>query len=217
MPLTRAAEGRLGEIKLITASIHRGEGTLGKLIRDDTLHQNLTDLSHQSERTLTALEDNLAALKETWPLSRYFDRRAYADRERAVLPAGLVAQQPVPRHGRPVRIRPRALDPRGAGPPGREIACWKPVCRPPELPDRDCRLYRRPERSRARAEILTQEQADSVRKYLVDKHAVQSAGWFRSRKVAAVGFGTHVPPTQDPLPPGSPPRRIEIILFTPQT
>ena len=48
------------------------------------------------------------------------------------------------------------------------------------------------------AEILTQEQADSVRKYLVDKHAIQSAGWFKTRKVAAVGFGTHVPRTLDP-------------------
>ena len=43
------------------------------------------------------------------------------------------------------------------------------------------------------AEVLTQEQADSVRKYLVEKHGIDSAGWFRSRKVAAVGFGTQVP------------------------
>ena len=57
-------------------------------------------------------------------------------------------------------------------------------------------------RNRDLAEILTQEQADSVRKYLVDKHAVQSAGWFKTRKVAAVGFGTHVPRTLDPSPPG---------------
>ena len=50
------------------------------------------------------------------------------------------------------------------------------------------------------AEILTQEQAESVRKYLTDKHSIQSAGWFKSRKVAAVGFGTHVPRTLDPAP-----------------
>ena len=31
-----------------------------------------------------------------------------------------------------------------------------------------------------------------MRKYLVEKHAIQSAGWFKSRKVAAVGFGSHV-------------------------
>ena len=57
----------------IAASIHQGEGSLGKLIRDDSLHQRLTELSHRSEQTLTSLDENLAALKETWPISRYFD------------------------------------------------------------------------------------------------------------------------------------------------
>ena len=66
------------------------------------------------------------------------------------------------------------------------------------------------------AEILTQEQAESVRRYLVDKHSIQSAGWFKSRKIAAVGFGTHAPPTLDPTPADQPSRRVEIILFTPQ-
>ena len=59
-------------------------------------------------------------------------------------------------------------------------------------------------RNRELAEILTQEQADTVRKYLVDKHAVQSAGWFKTRKVAAVGFGTQAPPTLDPCPRAHP-------------
>jgi len=67
------------------------------------------------------------------------------------------------------------------------------------------------------AEVLTQEQADSVRKYLIEKHGIDSAGWFRSRKVAAVGFGTQVPRLQDPPLAQLPPRRVEIILFTPQT
>ncbi len=71
--------------------------------------------------------------------------------------------------------------------------------------------------NRERAEILTQEQADSVRKYLVEKHAIQSAGWFKSRKVAAVGFGARVPRTVEAPPEGAPSRRVEIILFTPQT
>ena len=67
------------------------------------------------------------------------------------------------------------------------------------------------------AVVLTQEQAETVRQYLVDKHAIQSAGWFTTRKVAAVGFGTHLPPSLDPTPADLPARRIEVILFTPQT
>jgi phospholipid/cholesterol/gamma-HCH transport system substrate-binding protein len=212
---TEAAEKGLGEISAITASIHRGEGSLGKLIRDDTLHQNLTELSQRSERTLTALEDNLAALKETWPLSRYFERRAYVDRERVVFQPGsarnsrALATDDLFEAGRAV------LTPAGQARLD-EIARW---CQYAGRPTSQIVIaaYSDDLGNRDRAEVLTQEQADSVRKYLVDKHAVQSAGWFRSRKVAAVGFGTHVPRTLDPLPPGSPTRRIEIILFTPQT
>ena len=54
------------------------------------------------------------------------------------------------------------------------------------------------------AEVLTQEQAESVRNYLVEKHKIQSAGWFKSRKVAAVGFGARTPPSLDPRPPSRP-------------
>ena len=67
------------------------------------------------------------------------------------------------------------------------------------------------------ADLLTQEQAESVRKYLVEKHGIDSAGWFRSRKVAAIGFGTQVPRLQEEPAGVLPPRRVDIILFTPQT
>ena len=65
------------------------------------------------------------------------------------------------------------------------------------------------------AQVLTQEQADAVRKYLVANHAIDSTGWFSSRKVAAVGFGSQTPRA---VAGGSnaPPRRVEVILFTPQ-
>jgi len=67
------------------------------------------------------------------------------------------------------------------------------------------------------ARVLTQEQADAVRRYLVSKHSIHSAGWFSSRKIAAVGFGSQPPPAVVDGVRGSPPRRVEIILFTPQT
>jgi outer membrane protein OmpA-like peptidoglycan-associated protein len=70
---------------------------------------------------------------------------------------------------------------------------------------------------------LTQAQAEAVRKYLVANHQIDSSGWFATHKIAAVGFGTETPRTQaapaggphpGPVPPA---RRVEIILFTPQT
>ena len=66
--------------------------------------------------------------------------------------------------------------------------------------------------------MLTQEQADSVRKYLVDRHSIDSIGWFGTRKVAAIGFGNQVPRTLAEAATSSMPgRRVEIILFTPRT
>jgi phospholipid/cholesterol/gamma-HCH transport system substrate-binding protein len=66
------------------------------------------------------------------------------------------------------------------------------------------------------AEVLTQEQAESVRDYLVQKHGIQSAGWFKTRKIAAVGFGTHAPPSLEPEELAAGGRRVEVILFTPR-
>jgi len=212
---TQAAEQGLGELTTIAGSIRRGEGSLGKLVRDDTLYQNLLEASHRGERTLTALEENLTALKQTWPLSRYFDHRAYLDRERVLFQPGAARNSRTFRtddlfeHGRSVltKVGQARLD---------EIGRWcKQVGRPASRVV--IAVFTDDDRDQDLAEILTQEQADAVRDYLVEKHAIQSAGWFSTRKVAAVGFGTHMPRTLDTSPRDTPVRRVEIILFTPQT
>jgi len=212
---TQAAEKGLGELNAIVGSIRRGEGSLGKLVRDETAYQSLLDLSHRGARSLTALDENLTAVKETWPLSRYFDRRAYLDRERVLFQPGAM------RHSRALRADD-LFD------PGRSVLTGVGQTRLDEI-GRWCNQASRPtsevviaaftddDRDQDLAEILTQEQAESVRKYLVEKHSIQSAGWFKSRKVAAVGFGTHVPRTLELSPSNAPSRRVEIIVFTPQT
>lgn len=212
--LTKSAEQGLSEINAIASSIRRGEGSLGKLVQDDSLHRDLLELSRRGGRTLTALEENLDALKQTWPLSRYFDRRAYLDRERVLYQPGshrlsrTVAADALFQPGRSIltpvgrtRLDEVARWCKNASRTGTQvvIAAFTDDDRDPDL-----------------AEVLTQEQADAVRNYLVDYHSIQSAGWFRRRKVAAVGFGSHPPRTLDPAPTGLPGRRVEIILFTPQ-
>jgi phospholipid/cholesterol/gamma-HCH transport system substrate-binding protein len=213
--LAQAAEQGLGEINAITGSIRRGQGSLGKLVRDETVYRDLLALSRRGERALTALEENLEALKQTWPLSRYFDRRAYLDRERVLFQPG--AQ----RHSRALRAEDLFEPGRSVLTPiGRtrldEVARW---CKQASRPRSELVIaaFTDDDRDLDLAEILTQEQADAVRNYLVEKHSVQSAGWFKRRKVAAVGFGTHTPKTLEPSPQGQPSRRVEIILFTPQT
>jgi phospholipid/cholesterol/gamma-HCH transport system substrate-binding protein len=213
--LARSAQQGVGEINAIAGSIRRGQGSLGKLVRDETIYRDLTALSRRGERTLSTLEENLDALKQTWPLSRYFDRRAYLDRERVLYQPG--AQ----RNSRAVRAEDLFEPGRSVlTPVGRtrldEVGRW---CKQASRPKSEMVIaaFTDDDRDQDLADVLTQEQADAVRKYLVEKHAIQSAGWFKRRKVASVGFGTHTPRTLDPLPPDQPARRVEIILFTPQT
>jgi phospholipid/cholesterol/gamma-HCH transport system substrate-binding protein len=211
---TVAAENGLGELTTLAASIRRGDGSLGKLMQDETLYQNLVDVSHRGERALTAMEDDLTALKETWPISRYFERRAYLDRESVLFQPGAA------RNSRSFRTEDlfehdsSVLTTAGQARLD-EIGRW---CKWVGQPNSRVVIAAFTDLTRDKdlAVVLTQEQADSVRQYLVDKHSIQSAGWFKTRKVAAVGFGTHAPRTLDPAPEGAPARRVDIILFTPQ-
>src|SRR5262245_4003397 len=64
--LAQAAEQAMGEVNTITGSIRRGQGSLGKLVRDETIYRDLVALARRGERTLAALEEDLEALKQTW-------------------------------------------------------------------------------------------------------------------------------------------------------
>ena len=210
-----AAEKGLGEVNAIASAVRKGEGSLGKLVNEDEAYRKLVGLSERGERTLHDLDENLAALKRTWPLSRYFNDRAFFDRDRVLFHPGAERDS-------------RMLREEDLFPPGRSVltaggrqrldgvAAWfKRVKRPAS--EVVIAAFTDGPRDADLARILTQEQADAVRKYLVSKHAIDSAGWFNPRKVAAVGFGTEAPrPDADPSAPDQPARRVEIILFTPQ-
>ncbi len=213
--LAHTAKMGLEEINAIASSVREGKGSLGKLVRDESAYQSLMSLTRRGERTVSAMEDNLAALKRTWPISRYFDGRAYYEREK-------VLYQPGSRQDRRFFRAEELFEPGRAilTPVGRtrldEVGRW---CKQSSLPKSEVVIaaFTNDDQDVDLAEVLTQEQAHAVRKYLVDKHGIDSAGWFRSRKVAAVGFGTQVPRLQEASSTQPPPRRIEIILFTPQT
>jgi phospholipid/cholesterol/gamma-HCH transport system substrate-binding protein len=213
--LAQSAEQGLSEVNAITGAIRRGQGSLGKLVRDETIYRDLVALSRRGERTLSALEDNLDALKQTWPLSRYFNHRAYLDRDRVLYQPGAL------RNSRAFRAEDLFEPGRSTLTPlGRarldEIARW---CKLASRPSTELVIaaFTDDDRDQDLAEILTQEQADAVRNYLVETHRIQSAGWFKRRKIAAVGFGARTPRTLDPPQQDQPPRRVEVILFTPQT
>lgn len=154
-------------------------------------------------------------MKRTWPLSRYFNDRAFFDRDRVLFHPG------AERDSRSVReddlFEPgRAVLTSGGRRKLDEVAAWfKRACRPSS--EVVIAAFTDDGRDPELAQALTQEQADAVRWYLVRHHAIDSAGWFNTRKVAAVGFGAEAPRSLPRESRDLPPRRVEIILFTPQT
>lgn len=211
--VARAAERGLGEVNAIAATIREGKGTLGRLIRDDDAYRKLLALSDHGSRAIEDLDQNLAAMKRTWPLSRYFDDKGFYDRERVLFKPGSERDSRTLRAddlfepGRSALTQDgrRRLD---------EVAAWFARTKRPRS-EVVIAAFTDDDRDPDLAQILTQEQAEAVRKYLVSRHGIDSAGWFASRKVAAVGFGSQAPRSA-PADADAPPRRVEVILFTPQ-
>jgi len=208
-----AAEEGLGQINAITTAVRGGEGSLGKLVADDEAYERLIALSSRGERTLLDLEENLDALKRTWPISRYFSGRAFFDREKLLFQPGSERESKMLRAedlfepGRSVLTTQGRLRLDG-------VAAWFKSVKRPASEVVIAAFSDRPTESEL-AQVLTQEQAEAVKTYLVSKHKIGSAGWFSSRKVAAVGFGAE-PPRGIPDTSPTVPRRVEVIVFTPQ-
>lgn len=209
-----AARDGLGEINAITGTIREGRGSLGRLVREDDAYERLVALSDRGERTLNDLDENLLALKGTWPLSRYFNQRGFSDRERVLFHPEAECDR-------------RVLNEGDLFEPGRAVLTTQGRQRLDALaPWMKTLLRSRTEivvaafhddpRGDDLAELLSQQQAEAVRDYLVDRHSVRSNGWWSSRKVAAVGFGKQQPRTAPASEDPGMPRRVEILLFTPQ-
>jgi phospholipid/cholesterol/gamma-HCH transport system substrate-binding protein len=217
---TVAAEAKegLGEINAIAGTIRRGEGTLGRLVQDDEAYNRIVALSDRGETTLQDLSDNLNALKQTWPFTRYFNRRGFEDIDRVLYQPGAERES---------RVYPASdlFEPERAvlTAQGRQrldaFASWFKTLKRPARTEIVVAAFTdtAPSGSEEYARVLTQAQAEAVRSYLTNQHKLQSNGWFSAdRKIAAVGFGTQPPRIPGGVPAGTPPRRVEIILFTPQ-
>jgi phospholipid/cholesterol/gamma-HCH transport system substrate-binding protein len=208
----------LAEINAIAANIRKGKGSLGRLVQDDEAYNKLVALSTRGERTLNDLEENLAALKRTWPLSRYFNERAFFDRDRVLFQPG--SERESRTFTEAELFEPgRAVLTSGGRQRLDQLATWFKTLRRPKSTEIVIASFTDDDsRGEDLALILTQEQAESVRKYLVSQHALDSNGWWSSRRrIAAVGFGTQAPPSPDAVHAALPARRVEVILFTPQT
>ena len=175
----------------------RARGASASSSSDDEAYRKLVALSARGERTLGDLEENLAALKRTWPLSRYFDRRAFFDRERVLFQPGAERNsRRLPRR-RALRARPLGADAASAGPARRGrplVQAGQPAASEVVIAaftddDRDPDLAQSSPRSRPTPSASTWS----------TQHSIQSAGWFspqgRRRRLRQP-----CPPTLDPAP-----------------
>ena len=208
-----AAEKGLGEVNAIASSIREGKGSLGKFVRDDEAYQKLVALSTHGSKAIEDLDQNLAALKRTWPLSRYFDDKGFYDRERVLFKPGSerdsrsIRADDLFEPGRSVLTvnGRKQLD---------DVAAWFARTKRPRS-EVVIAAFTDDDRDPDLAQILTQEQADAVRKYLVAKPRD------RLRRLVLVPQGRRrglrlANPTFRRGRRRGPPRRVEVILFTPQ-
>lgn len=213
-----AAERGVGEISAIAAEIREGKGTLGKLVRDDDAYRKLMAMSSRGEKVLGDLDENLLAIKQVWPISRYFNGRGFDDRDLALFHPGSERETQTFRGDDLFEPGRAVLTTRGRLQLDGFAAAFARTRRPQSTEIVIAAFTDEASGGEDLAQALTQEQAESVRSYLTKTHGIDSAGWFSSRKVAAVGFGSQTPRTlaKADTPRIAPARRVEIHLFTPQ-
>ena len=212
--LARSAEQGLTEVNAIAGSIRRGEGSLGKLVRDETLYRELMAVSRRASEPWRRWRRTSTRSSRPGRFSRYFDRRAYLDRERVLFQPGSQRDSRSLRADEVFEPGRSVLTPIGRARLD-EVARWcKQVSRPGSQvviaaftdDDRDPRNSPRSSR-RSRPTPCATTSSRSTRS---SRPAGSSAQGRRGR--------LRQPRPADPRPrPGRPaPRRIDVILFTPQ-
>lgn len=209
------AETGLDEINAIAATIRRGEGTLGRLVRDDEAYERLLALSERGEKAIVALDENLSAVKGLWPLSGYFQDRGFDDIEKVLYRPDATRETRTFPAADLFRPGTAILTDDGRGRLD-EFAHWFQKRRWPSTTEVVIAAFANRDADESKARILTTEQAEAVRAYLDEEHKLFSLSWFRKRKSAVVGFGTHVPPAAVVQADNPPASQVEIDLFTPQ-
>jgi phospholipid/cholesterol/gamma-HCH transport system substrate-binding protein len=217
--VTRETEVGIRQINVITAAIGRGEGTLGKLVRDDAAYHEVVALAERGQRAIGALDDNMSALKGLWPLSGYFRDRGYDEPERILYRPNATRDSRVLASDTLFRPDSAILTDTGRAALD-ELARWFKARRWTDASEVVIAAFT-DEADADKARILTQDQARAVKTYLDEKHKLFELPLFRQRKVAAVGFGNRTPrpdPSQGATAPESPPpaRRVEFVVFAPK-
>ncbi len=199
----------------MVAEVRDGQGTIGKLLKDDRAYSEVVAALKETRRLMERSQDAAQSIKQDADaIKRLPIVRSYVEDRTAMLVR--------PAHDRH-REMARASE---LFEPGRavltdagraklsEFAAWMNGLKP-KGSDVVVAAYADPTtaQSAAAALALTQKQSEVVVEYLKGAHKVHKLGWFRTRDVRPIGLGIDPPPDNET---GLPPARIEVIVFVPQ-
>jgi phospholipid/cholesterol/gamma-HCH transport system substrate-binding protein len=206
----------LKQTQATLAEVRDGQGTLGKLLKDDRAY---TEVVGTLEQTRKLLETSQAAARSIQQDADAVKRlpivRSYVEDPTAILvrPTHARHRQYLPANalfepGRAVLINEgrQRLD---------EVGQWLGGLRV-KGSDVVVVAYADPKSgpSHSAAHALTQKQSEVVCDYLKSQHKAQKVSMFRWRDVKPLGLGTDLPPV--PPEPDLPPARVEVLVFIPQ-
>src|SRR5438552_13933228 len=77
-----AAKGSMGELQSIGEKINKGQGTMGALVNDKKIYQEMTAATEQAKLGAAAFQENMEAMKHNFLLRGFFNRRGYDDATR---------------------------------------------------------------------------------------------------------------------------------------
>jgi phospholipid/cholesterol/gamma-HCH transport system substrate-binding protein len=69
----------MGALQSISEKINDGQGTMGKLVNDKKIYEQMNAATAQAKLGAAAFQENMQALKHNWFLRGFFNRRGYED------------------------------------------------------------------------------------------------------------------------------------------
>jgi outer membrane protein OmpA-like peptidoglycan-associated protein len=217
--ITREAEIGMKQINEITGAVSRGEGTLGRLVRDDAAYNQMMSLAKRTEQAVDSIDENLSAVKGIFPFSGYFQNRGYEDMERVLYRPNATREAKVFASGELFAEGKAILTERGKAALA-DYAKWFKARRWPDTTEVVIASFAGSMSDEDAARILTQDQSKAVKAYLEQAFKLFELPILRQRKVAVVGYGRQKPkpePAASAAAGEAPPAdRVEILLFTPK-
>lgn len=195
----------LTQVRGTLQGIQNGEGTLGKLVKDEEVYQELVKLVRQGRGTMSSLKQDADAIKGL-PIVRSYvqDATRLLVRPDCSRQRQWIAEADLFDPGRAILTAGgrQRLDEAAAWLEGIKNKASEVVVAGYAAPGDDPEI----------AHALTQKQCEVVCNYLMNQHGVQKTGWFSRRPVTPIGCGVEPPLLPQPdKPPG-----LEILVFIPQ-